>query len=255
MPTPPVWGGTTAVFIENCTFDGIYHPTEGFYSARTVVRYNNYINDIGATQTSSNSSNAHGPGFVSGCSYGDPAGTDGEPKTGAYRAEVYNNDWDFGSWQMRSGFYAITDNDLPAETNISSNPEPGVYSGRTNCTVAGGCPIVQTGYGTSNDCYQGIVAWVWDNDSDVIDLGTAYECDISTRYFSAAPQAGDLHYSAFSKYRCPHTLTGLDEGCDDEIAGRAGYNTGGGGGGGGHTISTNAPAAAISDSAPPVTIQ
>ena len=198
------------MFIEDCTFDGLYHPIEGFYATRAIIRYNEINNDSGKTGLSA-LSNGHGPGFTSGCNYGDPTN-----RVGAYRSEVYNNTWEAGNgYYIRGGFHMITDNTFNSQ-EIASLPEPQIYSGRDDCNPTDGCTMATTGYTTTEDCYQGIYAWIWDNDKDEVNYQTSYPCDLegtnpaTDRYFTRAPTTGDPYFTgdSYTKYEYPHPLQG-----------------------------------------------
>ena len=221
-------GTNLGVFIEDCEFNGTYHPIAGHGSAQYTVRHNTFSNYSAGLE-------GHGPSYQFGCIRPCPsAGNDAHCFQGVYRVEVYNNTFYYGGYATypRSGHWIITDNtyidnqayDGPIRVEMENS------SIGTNCNVSNNCPRAYgwAGVGSCNPpgspgCWQPPQAiYVWNNTFinpknpncstennencvQIVDKGTGC-LRKNIEVFYRAPQAGDPEIRSYTKFPYPHPL-------------------------------------------------
>lgn len=196
---PPSFGinNPNAVFIEDNVFDDCYHSVSGFTVSNIVFRYNTVVNP-------SSHVDAHGPCYDIGCR------RSGDPKSGTYIFESYNNDLTRSGWchNIRGGTGIVTD-------NIYNNCDPGFRLEMEGCSEGSSCSSSQDcPYSTTDTskCYQSPKYWwIWNNTCNNCGSLFGYNDKGSgcirenKEYYLRAPKAGDP-VESYSKYTYPHPL-------------------------------------------------
>ena len=189
-----------AVFIEDNIFDSCYHSISGFAVSNIVLRHNTILNPNSYID-------GHGPCFDTGC-YRDP----GEPDTGTYIYEIYDNTINCGSYpwgiNIRGGTGIVTDN-IFLNCNVDMRLEMESCSAGVSCSIDNDCPHSNT---NDSDCYQSPYQWwIWENTHSIgADIFESNDKDTGCirenyEYYLRSPQTGDP-VASYSKHPYPHPL-------------------------------------------------